>query len=119
MYYPAPIVSYPGGKFRLRKKILPYFPIHIRTYYEPFCGGCSVLLAAKYNLYFNRPTLANDIDKYVVNAYQGVKLSPEKVCQHIQTFLSLYPNADTHRDFYDHAYDTVMNSDDMYLRSAS
>jgi hypothetical protein len=39
-----PAVSWPGGKSRLLKYILPLIPAHT-CYCEPFSGGLAVLLA--------------------------------------------------------------------------
>jgi site-specific DNA-adenine methylase len=35
------IFRYPGGKFRLSKQIIKYFP-DFEEYREPFCGGGSI-----------------------------------------------------------------------------
>lgn len=38
-----PVVKWSGSKRSQAEKIVSYFPKEISTYYEPFCGGCSVL----------------------------------------------------------------------------
>lgn len=43
-YRIKPAVSWPGGKSRLLKHILPLIPKH-DCYAEPFAGGLAVLLA--------------------------------------------------------------------------
>lgn len=38
-----PAIKWSGSKRSQAFEILGYFPYEIDTYYEPFCGGCSVL----------------------------------------------------------------------------
>ena len=35
-------LNYTGGKFKILKQILPYFPTNTRTFMDLFCGGCNV-----------------------------------------------------------------------------
>lgn len=38
-----PVIKWSGSKRSQAEKILTFFPKEIDTYYEPFCGGASVL----------------------------------------------------------------------------
>ena len=38
-----PVIKWSGSKRSQAENILTYFPREIDTYYEPFCGGASVL----------------------------------------------------------------------------
>jgi DNA adenine methylase len=38
-----PVIKWSGSKRSQAEEILKYFPKEIDTYYEPFCGGASVL----------------------------------------------------------------------------
>ena len=38
-----PVIKWSDSKRSLSNDIIQYFPKEIDTYYEPFCGGCSVL----------------------------------------------------------------------------
>ena len=40
-----PVIKWSGSKRSQAKDIIKYFPKEIDTYYEPFCGGASVLRA--------------------------------------------------------------------------
>ena len=39
-----PVIKWSGSKRSQCEDILEYFPQTINTYYEPFCGGCSMLM---------------------------------------------------------------------------
>jgi DNA adenine methylase len=56
-------LRYPGGKSRAIKQIIPYIPLNITEYREPFVGGGSVFLAVK-QLFKNRIKLywINDLN---------------------------------------------------------
>ena len=53
-------LRYPGGKSKALAKIIPYIPLNISEYREPFIGGGSVFLAVK-QLFGNR------IKRYWIN----------------------------------------------------
>ena len=38
-----PVIKWSGSKRKQVQEILKYFPKEINVYYEPFCGGSSVL----------------------------------------------------------------------------
>lgn len=40
-----PVIKWSGSKRSQTEEIIKYFPTEINTYYEPFCGGCSMLRA--------------------------------------------------------------------------
>lgn len=69
-----PVFPYPGGKSKLLKAILPFFPKCIRTYVEPFAGGLAVLLA--HDTPFPREVV-NDKDSGLINFYRTAALHPE------------------------------------------
>jgi DNA adenine methylase len=77
------LISWPGGKSRHLKRILPYIPTGKGTgYIEPFAGGCAVLLAKE------RSTLevVNDINGDLVNLYRVAALHPEELVRCLGAF---------------------------------
>lgn len=62
------IVRYYGGKARIAKQVIPYFPRH-HTYVEAFGGGASVLLNK------SRSTIEvyNDLDGEIVNLFRVLR----------------------------------------------
>lgn len=55
---------YVGDKYRILSQILPYFPVKINTYIEPFVGGGSVFLNVKAEKF-----VLNDIDSNMINLH--------------------------------------------------
>jgi DNA adenine methylase len=59
------ILRYPGGKNRVKKKILKYFPSNFKEYREPFCGGGSIFFSVPKD----KKRWINDINKYLIGLY--------------------------------------------------
>lgn len=79
-----PIIPWIGGKRRLAKKLIPYFPKH-SCYVEPFAGGAA--------LFFLRPTPAdtevlNDINGDLVRLYRVVQNHLEEFVRQFKWALS-------------------------------
>lgn len=75
MYEPA--VKWSGSKRSQAEEIIKLFPKEIDTYYEPFCGGCSVLRRLlssdiKVNNY-----ICSDLNGDLINLWNMIKESPE------------------------------------------
>jgi DNA adenine methylase len=67
-----PAISWPGGKSRLLKWILPLIPKHV-CYCEPFAGGMAVLLAKPRSAV----EVVNDINGDLVKFYRCVRFHPD------------------------------------------
>jgi len=76
---PAPVLKYPGSKWRLADWIISYMPRHT-TYLEPFFGSGAV--------FFNKPPskveTINDIDGQVVNLFRVIREQPERLAALIE-----------------------------------
>ena len=76
-----PIVKWSGSKRSQAAEIVARMPRVIATYYEPFCGGCSVL----YRL-LNTPSIkvgryiVSDINKDLIGLWTMIKYCPEELC---------------------------------------
>ena len=73
-----PIIKWVGSKRIQSKEIVEYFPNIIDTYYEPFCGGCSVLyqlLKSKFHI-VNR-CVCSDINGDLIDLWNTIKRDPE------------------------------------------
>lgn len=61
-----PVIKYQGGKTKEIPIIKELAPSQFEKIVEPFCGGAAV------SLYYNYPSVLNDINKDVVNLYQVI-----------------------------------------------
>ena len=63
-----PIIPYIGGKAKLAKQILPYFPKH-KCYAEPFSGGLAMLFAKERS----NCEVINDISQDLITLYRVIQ----------------------------------------------
>ena len=68
MKYVKSCLNYTGGKYRLLKQILPYFPNNINTFLDIFCGGANVALNVNAN-----SIICNDINAPLINLFNYMK----------------------------------------------
>jgi len=75
---PKPLISWPGGKTRLLKHLIPHISPD-RGYIEVFAGGCALLLAKE------RSTLevANDLNGYIINLFRVANYHPDELIKEI------------------------------------
>lgn len=77
MFQPA--IKWSGSKRSQAKEIVENFPKEIETYYEPFCGGCSVLrqlLGSEINV---KEYICSDINEDLINLWNKIKIEPLKL----------------------------------------
>ena len=74
-----PVIKWSGSKRSQAENILTYFPKEINTYYEPFCGGASVLRRLlssdiKVNRY-----VCSDLNSGLIDLWNEIVNNPERV----------------------------------------
>lgn len=79
-----PVIKWSGSKRSQVNEILKYFPKEIDTYYEPFCGGASVLRGlldsdVKVNRY-----VCSDISKPLIDLWNEIKNNPKELCDYYE-----------------------------------
>ena len=74
-----PVIKWSGSKRLLADEIIGYFPKNIKTYYEPFLGGGSILL----NLNPNK-AICVDINTSLIDFWNKLKLSPSPLALHYE-----------------------------------
>jgi len=72
------LVKWIGSKRIQSEEIVNHFPNYIDTYYEPFCGGCSVLfqLLSSPDHYVNR-CVCSDVNGDLIDLWNTVKRDPD------------------------------------------
>lgn len=77
-----PAVKWSGSKRSQVNDILTYIPDKIGTYYEPFCGGCSVL----YGMLCSGKQVGNyvcsDLNGDLIGLWNEIKNNPKEVCDY-------------------------------------
>lgn len=74
-----PVIKWSGSKRALSEEIIQHFPKEINTYYEPFCGSCSMLFQLlnsdiKVNKY-----ICSDVNKELIDYFNLVKSNPKLI----------------------------------------
>lgn len=72
-----PAIKWSGSKRKMAKDIVECMPDTINTYYEPFCGGCSVL---KYLLSSGKVVkkyICSDINNDLISLWNKIKDNPD------------------------------------------
>ena len=77
-----PVIKWSGSKRSQAEYILTYFPKEIDVYYEPFCGGASVLRRLlNSNIKVNH-FVCSDINKGLIDLWNEIVEHPEMVFAH-------------------------------------
>ena len=77
-----PVIKWSGSKRSQSRQIISYFPKEIGTYYEPFCGGGSVLRALLDSNINVKRYVASDLNKDLIELFLAIKNRPNDVYEH-------------------------------------
>lgn len=104
-----PPVRYYGGKWRIAPWIIEKFPEHI-TYFEPFCGGASILFRKHPSKY----EAINDLNNDVVTFFEVLRTREDELIRAIE----LTPHSrEEHRRAHERADDPLEQARRFYVRS--
>src|SRR5690348_4638522 len=84
-----PLLKWPGGKRKLLAHITELLPPKFGRYFEPFLGGGALFFQLE-----SRRAYLSDNNPELINAYQQVKLSPQRVAARLKK----WPNSP--KDYY-------------------
>jgi len=75
-----PVIKWSGSKRSQSELIVKEFPKQIDTYYEPFCGGCSILmeLMLDESITVNK-YVCSDLNDGLISLWNKIKNNPQKV----------------------------------------
>ena len=74
-----PVIKWSGSKRSQCEDILKQFPQHIDTYYEPFCGGCSMLMGLINSNISVKKYICSDINKDLIILWNKIKEYPDEI----------------------------------------
>ena len=98
-----PFIRWAGGKSRLLPRILPYVPINITNYYEPFLGGGAVFLACAARV--SGRSYLSDLNEHLVAAWVAMKDNQPE----LRSLLDWYKKNDS-KEFYYEVRSTITPS---------
>ena len=80
-----PVIKWSGSKRTQANELIKYFPDDIDTYYEPFCGGCSMLRTLIESKKKVNRFVCSDINEDLINLWIRIKENPEEVADYYET----------------------------------
>lgn len=97
-----PVVKWTGSKRNLSSEILSYFPRKIKTYYEPFIGGGSVLRALLDSDIRVKHYVASDICQPLISLWCEIRDHPVKLAKSYRDYWRrIQENNDAYYDIRD------------------
>ncbi len=90
-----PVIKWSGSKRSQCQNIIKYFPKEINTYYEPFCGGASVLRGLLESDIKVKQYVCSDLNEGLIELWKLIKEDPVSVSNHYQ---ELWVELNTHDD---------------------
>ncbi len=110
-----PVIKWSGSKRSQCEDILEYFPQTINTYYEPFCGGCSMLMGLMNSDIFVKRYVCSDINKDLIALWEKVKYSPDEIYESYESLwkeLNKDNDIDRKRKFFEEQRDIYNKTHD-------
>ena len=103
-----PVIKWSGSKRSQAEEILKHFPKKIDTYYEPFCGGCSMLKRLLSSDIEVSHYVCSDINNDLISLWNMIKNNPREVSYHYEQLwleLNKYEDRGKKREYYNYIRD--------------
>ena len=103
-----PAIKWSGSKRSQAQKIIDFFPKKIGTYYEPFCGGCSVLRAMLESEIKVNKYVCSDINLTLISLWQLIKQNPKIVISNYKKHwmeLNSFASVEEQKRYYEEVRD--------------
>jgi DNA adenine methylase len=103
-----PIIKWTGSKRSQCRDIVSYFPKEIDTYYEPFCGGASVMRALIEDKTINvNKYIISDINQDLMNLWNIIKDTPEQLFMYYSGLWKTLNKDNATIDYQKRIYETI------------
>lgn len=79
-----PVIKWSGSKRSQACEIVKHFPQTIYTYYEPFCGGASVLRELMDSNIRVKHYVCSDLNEGLINLWNEIKNNPKEVADYYE-----------------------------------
>ena len=96
-----PAIKWSGSKRSLGAEIIKYFPDNFGIYYEPFCGGCSVLRYLLESEKKAKGYVCSDVNQDLINLWKDIMNCPEKVALHYRYLWEGLLKASNKKGYYE------------------
>lgn len=83
-----PVIKWSGSKRSQAEDILKFFPKEIDIYYEPFCGGASVLRRLLSSDIQIKQYICSDLNTGLIDLWNKIKDCPKEVSEHYRKMWS-------------------------------
>ena len=112
-----PVIKWSGSKRMLSEEIISYFPKCIDTYYEPFCGSCSVLFQLLYSDIKVNNYVCSDINKELIDYFNLVKNKPNSIYNEYKyrwNHLTSFNNVKNKQNYYNEIRNNYNKTKNIY-----
>ena len=99
-----PVIKWSGSKRSQCQNIIKYFPKEINTYYEPFCGGASVLRGLLESDIKVKQYVCSDLNESLIELWKLIKEDPVSVSNRYEklwTELNQYEDKAIKRQYFE------------------
>lgn len=99
-----PIIKWTGSKRSQSNEIISYFPKYIDIYYEPFCGGCSIVKKLLDSNIHVKNIICSDINNDLISTYNEIKYNHDDVFENYSNMwntLNSTDDIDKKRDYFE------------------